>query len=287
MPVNILWAGSPNYSPGGLNQLVMAHHTTEGAETAESLRNFISQASAKVSYHFAVDMAHGDNWAMQYVRDSDRAWAQASYNGVAVSIVYCTPSGASSGWSRATWMSKTPMLTSAGRLTGEICKRFNIPLVQLTNSQAQNYSSKGLCEHKNFGVNGGNHHDCGPGFPMDEIIRIARGGSAPTPPKPPGPNWANLAGAREDDYMSSIAENPTPARPRDVAQLRLFADVGGQGATSIKVRVALHHTKDAGFDVSTVDLTPANARRDVVLGDTDGASLSVTNGNFKVGYCWI
>lgn len=197
MAVTRAWAGSPHFNSGGLNRRVIAFHTTEGSTTCESLRNWLQNPSSKVSYHFAVDMSHGDNWAMQYVRDGDRAWAQANYNGQALSICFCTPSGASSGWSRSTWLSKGPMLTAAARLAGELSRQFGIPLVGLNNSQAQG-SSKGLCEHKNFGSGGGGHHDCGPGFPMDEIIKRA-GGSATAPPSQPPPSGGTAAPAMPGD----------------------------------------------------------------------------------------
>ena len=184
MAVTRLWRPSQHYNSGGLNRRTIAFHTTEGATTCESLANWLTNPSSKVSYHFAVDMSHGDNWAMQYVRDGDRAWAQANYNGQAISICFCTPSGAASGWSRDTWLSKGVMLTAAGRLAGELAKQFGIPRTQLNNSQAQG-SSKGFCEHKNFGSGGGNHHDCGPGFPMDRILSIAGGATAPAPTPPP------------------------------------------------------------------------------------------------------
>jgi hypothetical protein len=182
MAVTRAWWPSQHYSGGGQAARVIAFHTTEGSSTAESLRNWLTNPSSQVSYHFAVDMSHGDNWAANFVRTGDRAWAQASYNGAAISIAFCTPSGAASGWSRSTWLSKGVMLTAAGRLAGELARQFGVPLTQLTSSQAQG-STKGLCEHKNFGAGGGNHTDCGSGFPMDEIIRIAGGGgTAPAPP---------------------------------------------------------------------------------------------------------
>jgi hypothetical protein len=184
MAVTRAWWPSQHYSSGGLNRRLIAFHTTEGSQTAESLRNWLTNPSSKVSYHFAVDMSHGANWAAQFVRDGDRAWAQANYNGQALSIAFCTPSGAASGWSRSTWLSKGDMLTAAGRLAGELAKQFGIPLTQLTSSQAQG-STKGLCEHKNFGSGGGNHHDCGSGFPMDRIIEIARGGGGSSPAPAP------------------------------------------------------------------------------------------------------
>jgi hypothetical protein len=183
MAVTRAWWPSQHYSGGGLSPRVIAFHTTEGSTTAESLRNWLTNPSSKVSYHFAVDMSHGDNWAANFVRTSDRAWAQANYNGAAVSIAFCTPSGAASGWSRSTWESKGAMLTAAGRLAGELARQFNIPRTQLSSSAAQG-SGRGFCEHKNFGAGGGSHHDCGNGFPMDRIIAIAGGASGPAPSPP-------------------------------------------------------------------------------------------------------
>jgi hypothetical protein len=184
MAVTRAWWPSQHYSGGGLSPRVIAFHTTEGSQTAESLRNWLTNPSSKVSYHFAVDMSHGDNWCANFVRTSDRAWAQANYNGAAVSIAFCTPSGAASGWSRSTWLSKGAMLTAAGRLAGELARQFNIPRTQLSSSSAQG-SGRGFCEHKNFGAGGGNHHDCGSGFPMDRIIEIAGGATGPSTPAPP------------------------------------------------------------------------------------------------------
>lgn len=184
MAVTRAWWPSQHYSSGGLNRRLIAFHTTEGSSTAESLRNWLTNPSSKVSYHFAVDMSHGDNWTANFVRTTDKAWAQASYNGQAISIAFCTPSGAASGWSRSTWLSKGAMLTAAARLAGELARQYGIPLAQVSSSGAQG-SAKGLCEHKNFGSGGGNHTDCGSGFPMDEIIKRA-GGSASTPPPSSG-----------------------------------------------------------------------------------------------------
>jgi peptidoglycan hydrolase-like protein with peptidoglycan-binding domain len=184
MAVTRAWWPSQHYSGGGQAARLIAFHTTEGSSTAESLRNWLTNPSSKVSYHFAVDMSHGDNWAANFVRTGDRAWAQANYNGAAISIAFCTPSGAASGWSRSTWLGKKAMLTAAGRLAGELARQYGIPRTQLNNGQAQG-STKGFCEHKNFGAGGGNHHDCGSGFPMDEIIKIAGGASGPAAPTPP------------------------------------------------------------------------------------------------------
>jgi len=208
MAVTRAWWPSQHYNSGGLNRRLIAFHTTEGSTTAESLRNWLTNPSSKVSYHFAVDMSHGDNWAANFVRDSDRAWAQASYNGQAISIAFCTPSGAASGWSRDTWLSKGTMLTAAGRLAGELAARFGIPRTQVSSSGAQG-SAKGFCEHKNFGSGGGNHHDCGNGFPMDRILAIAGGAVAP-PPSSGGGGGGGSAPKLNVDYFGRTRNSTVP-----------------------------------------------------------------------------
>jgi Putative peptidoglycan binding domain len=198
MAVTRAWWPSQHYSGGGLSVACIGFHTTEGSTTAESLRNWLTNPSSKVSYHFAVDMSHGDNWAANFVRTSDRAWAQANYNGKCVSIAFCTPSGAASGWSRDTWLSKGAMLTAAGRLAGELSRQFNVPRTALSASQAQG-SGRGFCQHRDFGAGGGNHHDCGNGFPMDRILAIA-GGAAP-PPSGQAPPATGTAPRLSVDYF--------------------------------------------------------------------------------------
>ena len=45
-------------------------------------------------------------------------------------------------------------------------------------------SGRGVCQHVDLGARGGGHHDCGPGFPMDRVLDMARGGiPTPTPPE--------------------------------------------------------------------------------------------------------
>jgi hypothetical protein len=206
MAVTRAWWPSQHYSSGGLSPRVIAFHTTEGSTTADSLRNWLTNPSSKVSYHFAADMSHGDNWVANFVRTGDRAWAQANFNGAALSIAFCTPSGAASGWSRDTWLSKGAMLTAAGRLAGELAAQFGIPRTALSASQAQG-SGRGFCQHRDFGSGGGNHHDCGNGFPMDRILAIAGGAAAP-PSGGQAPPATGTAPRLSVDYFGQ-RHNPT------------------------------------------------------------------------------
>lgn len=209
MAVTRVWWPSQHFSGGGISPRVIAFHTTEGSSTAESLRNWLTNPSSKVSYHFAVDMSHGDNWVAQFVQTNNRAWAQANFNGSAISISFCTPGGAASGWSRNTWLNeKRTMLVAAGRLAGELAAQFGIPKTELNNSQAQG-NGRGFCQHANFGPGGGNHHDCGVGrFPMDEIIKIA--GGVATAPSPPSGGGGGTAPRLNVDYFGRSHNSRVP-----------------------------------------------------------------------------
>jgi hypothetical protein len=74
------------------------------------------------------------------------------------------------------------MLANCAAWIAEEAKRYGIPIERLTPSEAQG-SGRGVCQHVDLGSRGGGHHDCGPGFPMNEVLTMARGGS-PAPPTP-------------------------------------------------------------------------------------------------------
>ena len=70
------------------------------------------------------------------------------------------------------------MLANTAQWIAEEARYFGIPLVRLSASQAQS-GHAGVCQHVDLGSAGGGHWDCGPGFPMDDVIAMA-GGGAPT-----------------------------------------------------------------------------------------------------------
>jgi hypothetical protein len=91
-----------------------------------------------------------------------------------VSAELCCPSGASSGWSRADWLARPTMLENCAAWVAEECARFGLPVVALSPAEAQG-AGRGVCAHRDLGVWGGNHSDCGNGFPMDVVIDLAGG----------------------------------------------------------------------------------------------------------------
>lgn len=179
------WIGSPNYSGrGGSGVRLIVLHTSEGAQTYQSLGNYF-QGNVSASSHTGIDNAVRGTIG-EYVHRSNKAWTQANANPYCVSAELCTPSGAAMGWSRDYWLNQQrTLLDNAADWVAEEAAAFGIPIVSLSASQAQG-GGRGVCEHVDLGPDGGGHVDCGPGFPMDYVIDKASGSTdAVAPPEKP------------------------------------------------------------------------------------------------------
>lgn len=190
MALRRAWIGSRNYSSrgGGKVRLVVLH-TAEGARTYQSLGSFF-QGNVQASSHVGIDDTRGT--IGEYVRRGDKAWTQSNYNPVAVSVELC----AFAKWDRAEWMRHPNMLANCADWIREECAYFGVPITRLSAAQAQG-SGRGVCQHVDLGAGGGGHWDCGPGFPMDHVLEMARGG-APGPGPTPEPEPTEV-----DDMMTS------------------------------------------------------------------------------------
>lgn len=181
MAMTEVWIASPNYSPGRgpYNKIVL--HTTEGAQDIRSLGNFFANRSAGVSSHFGADNKQR-GVVGAYVNESNTAWTQGNANQYCLSLELCTPSGAAASWKRDYWLnSQSVLVHNAADWVAWMAGKYGIPVKALTASEAQNASVRGVCQHRDLGSWGGNHSDCGNGFPMDKVIEWAKGGSSPAP----------------------------------------------------------------------------------------------------------
>ena len=161
---------SPNYSSrGGTRVRLVVLHTAEGARTYQELGNFFANPSSGVSSHVGIDDTAGV--CGEYVPPGMKAWTQANANPYSVAAELC----AFASWSPAEWNNHPNMLSNTAAWIAEECGRFGIPLVRLNASQAQG-GQAGVCQHVDLGTAGGNHWDCGPGFPMDDVMEMAAGG---------------------------------------------------------------------------------------------------------------
>lgn len=173
MALKRVWIPSPNHSLGHATRRLLVLHTTEGAQTYQSLGNFFANPSSGVSSHVGIDDTRGT--IGEYVRRDNTAWTAGNANSVAIQAEFCTPSGAADNWSRSDWMNKHHnMLLNAADWLREESKATGIPLTMLSPNQAQG-SGKGVCQHSDLGAWGGGHHDCGPGFPLDYVLDVAKG----------------------------------------------------------------------------------------------------------------
>ena len=179
-----LWIPSPHYSSPRGAYLKGAFHTTEGAQKIRDLGSWFQNPSAGCSSHHGSDNYERGLFGA-YVYESNKAWTQGNGNPVCLSLEQCTPSGASSNWSRDTWLSKTILIDNAAEWMHYMSEKYSLPYKWLTNSETQDTWTKGFCEHVNGGSAWSGHHDCG-NFPGDVVMNKAKawsgsGGSAPTP----------------------------------------------------------------------------------------------------------
>jgi hypothetical protein len=148
-------------------------HTAEGARTYQELGNFFANPASGVSSHVGIDDTPGI--VGEYVRRDGKAWTQGNANPYSVAAELC----AFAEWSPEEWQLHPQMLANAAAWVAEEAAHFGIPLVALTAAQAQG-GSAGVCQHVDLGTHGGNHWDCGPGFPMAQVIDMACGGAGPS-----------------------------------------------------------------------------------------------------------
>jgi hypothetical protein len=170
---------SPNYSSrGGSGVRLVVLHTAEGATTYQSLGAYFANPSSGVSSHVGIDDTPGV--VGEYVEPvNGKAWTQGNANPYSVAAELC----AFAAWSTGEWYGHGTMLESTAAWVAEECARFGIPVRRLTAQQAQG-GQAGVCQHVDLGSAGGGHWDCGPGFPMDDVMEMAAGGSPNVPPAP-------------------------------------------------------------------------------------------------------
>ena len=178
MTLNRLWMPSPSYSSrGGTRVRLIVLHTAEGSRTIESLGSWFANAGNQVSSHTGIDDKPGT--IGEYVKRDGSAWTQGNANGYSVATELC----GFASWTPDVWAQHQQMLANCAAWIAEEAAQFGIPIVRLNAAQAQDGRSSGVCQHVDLGAAGGGHWDCGPDFPMDQVIAMANDGAV-MPPAP-------------------------------------------------------------------------------------------------------
>jgi peptidoglycan hydrolase-like protein with peptidoglycan-binding domain len=205
MPMSDPFTGavwSPNKSKRSAgNPRWIAIHTQEGGRTADGLAGFLANPASQVSYHAVVD----DLKLLKIVGEGDRPWAAANANDFAFHLC---GAGTFAGWSRGKWLetdardgkNEDAQLTNLAKVCAWWCDKYRIPPVWI-GGKGIPWGRDGICGHADFGAWGGGHHDPGPNFPVDELIRrtnliLSNSAIAPLPaPTPVGPGGGDPAPA--------------------------------------------------------------------------------------------
>lgn len=177
MTLSRIWMPSPNYSSrGGAKVTTIVLHTAEGATTIESLGSWFANPSAQVSSHVGIDDTPGV--IGEYVTRDGKAWTAGNANPWSVQAELC----AFAAWTADDWADHPVMLANTAAWIAEEAVAFGIPLTLLSASDAQNPDMSGVCQHNDLGSMGGGHWDCGPGFPIGDVLAAAAAGTQPAPP---------------------------------------------------------------------------------------------------------
>lgn len=172
---------------------LIAVHTAEGAQTADSLAAYFRRDDIEASSHVAID----DNKTVEMVPYDRASWTLRSGNPVSDNAELA----AFAKWSRDVWLTRDDLLTRTARWIADRCRTRGIPCVKLTAAQVRAGQS-GVIGHIDWtdGMRDGTHWDPGPGFPWDVVMARAQaflGGQPPAPVKP------ELV---EDDMLSILAK---------------------------------------------------------------------------------
>jgi hypothetical protein len=170
---------SPNYSSrAGAAVTTIVLHTAQGATNFYDLGAWFQNPASGVSSQVGIDDTPGA--VGEYVLPTGKAWTQGNANPWCVSAELC----AFAEWDIATWNTHPAMLENCAAWVAEEAARFGIPILRLGPADAQDPGCPGVCQHVDLGAMGGGHWDCGPAFPIDQVLALAvqLAGGAPAAP---------------------------------------------------------------------------------------------------------
>lgn len=176
MALTRVWTPSGNYSGGSSKRLIVLH-TMEGFTGTNGAYDCAKyfQGNVGASSQVCIDNNRGKIW--ECVSRGNGSWTQCNYNSVSVSA---EQSGYAS-WSRDTWLNKHGnLLHNTADWIAEEAAKLGIPIKELTDSQAQG-GAAGVTYHSRLGSTGCGHSDPGGGYPLDQVLAWAKGGSTPAP----------------------------------------------------------------------------------------------------------
>jgi hypothetical protein len=156
---------------GAVLQLIVLHDTEGGniphsSRDLEGLGDFFDRIATQASSTVAVDE---DGNSARYVSDERKAWAQAFFNPISLSIEQI-------GFATDDWRSpkKEAQLQEVARWIALWNKRHGIPIRRAWVAKDGRVRRSGVTQHRRLGSLGGGHHDVAATYPMARVLRYAR-----------------------------------------------------------------------------------------------------------------
>jgi len=153
-------------SRNGLTPRLIVVHDTEshnrpGNADLAAIGEWFDNPAARASAHVCTD---GDGNSGRFVADYAKAWSCVNYNGLSLNVEQI---GGSTD-PRLTWDHRLPEIRETARWLARWSLLHGIPL------RRTSPDGHGVVRHMDLGVAGGNHNDPGPGYPLDDLIALAR-----------------------------------------------------------------------------------------------------------------
>lgn len=174
MGLKRVWTPTGSYSGGSRKRLIVIH-TMEGFTGSNGAKDcaIYFQGDVGASSQVCIDNNRGTIW--ECVSRGNSSWTQCNYNSVSVSA---EQSGYAS-WSKDYWLAnRSNQLHNMSDWIAEESKQLGIPVILLSDSQAQT-GSAGVTFHSRLGSAGCGHSDPGSGYPINEVLGWAIGGTIP------------------------------------------------------------------------------------------------------------
>jgi N-acetyl-anhydromuramyl-L-alanine amidase AmpD len=149
-------------SRNGVRPDLIVLHTTEshnrpGSRDLAAIGEWFDNPQAQASAHVCTD---ADAQSARYVGDDAKAWACVNFNSRSLNIEQIGQA-AQGRFSRRE-------LRETARWVAHWSHKYGIPL------RRSDGSKSGVTRHMDLGVAGGGHHDPGPHFPINRVLRYAR-----------------------------------------------------------------------------------------------------------------
>lgn len=147
-------------------------HTTEGGDAphGDPPADLVTLGSIfdgeEASAHLGVNV---DGKFGRYVEDSQKAWAVCEFNSVTLSLEQI----GFAHFTRDEWFKRPAQLHGAAEFLAYGHTHYGVPL-EKGECSGSAITKAGVFQHKDFGIMGSGHVDCGPGYPEGYVIELAQ-----------------------------------------------------------------------------------------------------------------